>query len=112
MTPTPPASPQSTPGLSSKQRKTLRGMAHELKPIVQIGKSGLTESLMANLEEALEHHELLKVKFGDLKEHKKELSATICERLKCEVVGMIGHTVILFRRARDPEHRHIRIPKA
>ena len=96
--------------LTSAQRKYLRGLAHGLDPVVRIGKSGLTEGLYGELDEALESHELIKVRFVDWKDRKRELSGEIDDRLKCEQVGKIGHVVIFFRRARDPDKRRIRLP--
>ncbi len=97
--------------LTGKQKRYLRGLAHDLKPTVYIGKHGLTEALYESAEEALEHHELIKVKFVDFKEEKLELAAQIEERLDCESVGKIGHHVLFFRPARAPEHRQIKLPK-
>ena len=95
--------------LSGSQRKVLRGMAHNLKPVVQIGKHGLSEAVIESIEQALEDHELIKVKFGDLKDQKKAACAEVCERLRCEDVGTIGHVAIFFRHARDPEKRKIEL---
>ena len=98
--------------LTGKQKRFLRGLAHDLKPTVHIGKLGLTEALFESAEESLEHHELIKVKFVDFKDEKLELAAQIEQRLDCENVGKIGHHVLFFRQARTPERRHIRLPKA
>ncbi len=98
--------------LTGKQKRYLRGLAHDLKPTVHIGKHGLTEALFENAEEALEHHELIKVKFIDFKGEKLELAAQIEDRLDCENVGKIGHHVLFFRQARLPERRQIKLPKA
>ena len=54
--------------LTSKQRAYLRGEAQTIDPIVMIGKDGLTENVTAALDEALTHHELVKVKFQQYKE--------------------------------------------
>ncbi len=96
--------------LSGAQRKYLRGLAHGLKPVVQVGKSGITESLLASLEEALTSHELIKLKFVDHKEQRRELSAEIAERTDSEQVAMIGHVAVLYRPSREPEGRRIRLP--
>jgi len=96
--------------LSSAQRKYLRGLAHHLEPVARVGKSGLTEAFVGNLEEALESHELVKVRFADWKDRKRELSAEICERLECELAGMVGHVAMLYRPARDPDGRKIQLP--
>lgn len=95
--------------MTGTQRKTLRGMAHGLKPVVQIGKHGLTDAVIESIEQALEDHELIKVKFGDLKDQKKEACAEICDRLRCEDIGTIGHVAIFFRHARNPEKRKIEL---
>ena len=96
--------------LTSSQKKYLRGLAHHLEPVVRIGKAGLTEGLFEQLEEALESHELIKVKFVDWKDRKRELAAEIDQRLGCEQVGKIGHVVVFFRQGRDPENRRIELP--
>ena len=96
--------------LTSSQKKHLRGLAHHLEPVVRIGRGGLTEGLFDQLEEALESHELIKVKFVDWKDRKRELAAAIEERLGCRQVGKIGHVVIFYRPVRDPERRRIELP--
>ncbi len=96
--------------MTSSQKKRLRGLAHGLDPVVRIGAGGLTEGVFDQLDEALESHELIKVKFVDWKDRKRELAGEICDRLGCEMVGKIGHMVIFFRSARDPEKRRIELP--
>ncbi len=107
------ASTTSTPrsNLTSAQRKALRGMAHGLKPLVQLGRSGLGEGLLQNLDHALEQHELVKVRFLDFKDQKKVLCDEISGQLDCDRVGLIGHVAIFFRPARDPEKRRIDVNK-
>lgn len=100
----------SGPRLSGAQRKFLRGQAHHLRPLVHIGRNGLTESSLAQLEEGLADHELVKVKFLEFKDQKKELVERIEERLGAEAVGLIGHMAIFYRRQPDPEKRKIRLP--
>lgn len=102
--PTAPASE-----LDSTQRKALRGMAHSLKPLVHIGRAGLSDSVVDELDSALEHHELIKVKLVDLKDQKREIGEEIRRRLDAELVGTIGHVLVLFRQARDPERRQVEI---
>lgn len=98
--------------LSGKQKRYLRGLAHNLKPLAHIGKQGLSDAFLESLEETLEHHELVKVKFVDFKDEKPALAAQIETALDCENVGKIGHHVLFFRQARAPEHRQIRLPKS
>ena len=79
---------------------------------MRIGRRGLSEGVLANLEEALESHELIKIKFSDHRDAKRELSAEIDARLGSIQVGAIGHVVILYRQARDPEKRRLRLPSS
>ena len=67
--------------LTGAQRKYLRGLAHSLRPVVQAGKNGITPELLRAVDEALEHQELIKVKFVDFKEEKKELTEEIVDRV-------------------------------
>ena len=83
--------------LTGKQKSYLRGLAHSLNPVVQIGRNGLTDSALDQIDEALKKHELIKIKFIDWKDEKKEISEKICKELKCEICGSIGHVYIFYR---------------
>ena len=96
--------------LNSSQRQHLKGLAHHLKPVVQIGRNGVTDQLMAMVDTALNAHELIKLKFVDLQDQKKELSEELVLRSGSERVGMVGNTLVLFRRHTDPEKRKITLP--
>lgn len=101
------------PSLKGYQRKYLRGQAHALKPVVQVGQKGLTDAVIESVEEALDVHELVKVKFVDQKEkaQKASINEGIETRTGAEMVGMIGHTAIFYRQHSDPERRRIRVPE-
>jgi RNA-binding protein len=96
--------------LKGTQRKYLRGEAHHLKPLVLIGRNGINKQVIGSVDLALKDHELIKVKFGDFKEAKKEMSAEIAQNTKSEVVGIIGNIAILYRQNPEPEKRKIKIP--
>ncbi len=96
--------------LNGSQRRYLRGLAHHLKPLVLIGKAGLAESALSSLDRALEDHELIKVKFNEFKDRKKEISQEIAEKTNSETVGMIGHVVIFYREQPKEKKRKIRLP--
>ena len=98
--------------LTSHQNKYLRGLAHGLKPIVLVGKNGLTTDVIASVIAALETHELIKVKFIEHKEkaQKNELVDAICSQTRCFRAGMIGHTAILYRQASKVSRRKIILP--
>lgn len=93
--------------ITSTQRKRLRSLAHSLDPIVLIGKQGLTDTLVAATENALEAHELIKVRFNDFKREKREITAQLADKTGAELAGIIGHVAILYRQNEDPEKQKI-----
>jgi RNA-binding protein len=95
--------------LKGSQRTYLRGLAHSLKPVIQIGKNGLTPELIQAIREALQAHELIKIKFIEFKEERKSLSKTIEAETGAELVGLIGHVAIYYLQHPDPEKRKIPI---
>lgn len=98
--------------LKGYQKKHLRGLAHGLKPVVQVGREGLTAGIIRAVDEGLFSHELIKIKFNDIKEKglKEAIAADIVAKTGSVQVGMIGHTVILYRMQADPERRRIAVP--
>ncbi len=84
-----------------------------MKPVVLIGQKGCTDKVILAIRDALATHELIKVKFIDLKDkaRKSELLVSIEKQIKCETVGMIGHTAILYQEHNDPEKRRIKLPE-
>ena len=99
--------------LKGFQKKHLKGLAHSLKPVVQIGKEGLTEGVIRAVGDGLLQHELIKIKFVDFKdkEQKAELSREIEVKTQSDRIGMVGHTVILYRQQADPQKRKITLPQ-
>lgn len=85
--------------LSVKEKKALKAKAHHLNPIIIVGQKGLTQSVIAETEIALEHHELIKIKAN---QHSKEdceaYADQLCESLSAEYIGRIGKTLIIFRK--------------
>jgi len=99
---------QSGDTLSGTQRKHLRGVAHALKPVVVVGKAGLSDSLRAEADRTLDNHELIKVKLqGCDRRERKTVAAQLVEVLHASLVGLIGNVAILYRQQRDPERRRI-----
>lgn len=96
--------------LSSSQRKYLRGLAHPLNPVVMVGHGGVSESVMAEVEQALNVHELIKIRFHEFKDEKETLCAEIVKHSDAAVAGIIGHVAILYRPQRDLSKRRIRLP--
>ncbi len=101
---------QESSKLLGSDRRYLRSIAHHLQPVVHIGKTWVSENVLAEIDRALEQHELIKVRFLDFKEEKKTLSHTIATDTHSEMVGMVGHISMFYRQHPDPERRHIEIP--
>ena len=91
--------------LTEKQKKHLRREAHSLKPILQLGDKGVTDSFLQELDGALEHHELLKLKVraGD-RDVRDEIIAEIAAKTRCVLVSRVGNIAALYRpRRKDPK---------
>ncbi|MGJ8693758.1 MAG: ribosome assembly RNA-binding protein YhbY [Thalassotalea sp.] len=95
--------------LNKKQIQHLKGLAHSLKPVVQLGNNGLTEAVIAEIDYALSHHELIKVKIPtDDKETKALIVEAICREATATKIQVIGKTLIIFRQSTE---KKISIPK-
>ena len=95
--------------LTTKQIAHLRGLGQRLEPIVHIGQAGLTDALIASLNQALDDHELVKAKFFALKEQKKELAPQLAARTGSVLVHRVGNVVVLYRQQPDPAKRKIAV---
>ena len=96
--------------ITSKQRSFLRALAHELEPTVYIGKSGLTENIIKEMETGLECRELVKVKIQEGCElTPKETANELSDILKAEFVQAIGRKFTLYRESKD--HKQIELPR-
>ena len=90
--------------LTGKQRRHLRGLGHHLAPVVQIGKEGLSEAFVGAVEQALEDHELIKVKILETASvDRHEVADELAAATRSEVAQVLGYTILLYRpRAEDP----------
>jgi RNA-binding protein len=89
--------------LTNAQMRTLKARAQRLKAMLKIGKDGLSPQFLAALDDTLKHHDLVKVKFDDFKEQKKELSPQLAERSGSHLVTRVGNVVVLYRPKPEPE---------
>ena len=84
--------------LNASQKKNLRGQAHHLKPLVTVADKGLSESVVAELERALNDHELIKVKLRADRDLRKTWALSIAEQCKAELVQSIGQVACFYRK--------------
>lgn len=98
--------------ITSKQRAYLRKISHELEPIFQIGKDGVTDTLIKGVDEALEKREILKVHILESALlDTKETCNYMAQQLGAEPVQAIGNKFILYRRAEDVKKHRIELPR-
>jgi RNA-binding protein len=88
--------------ISSKQRSYLRGLANTMEPIFQVGKGGIEDSFLKQVEDALEARELIKLKvLNNSGITAREASDIICEEINCEGIQAIGSIFVLYKRSKN-----------
>ncbi len=98
--------------LNEHQKKFLRGRGHQLKPLIMVGDAGLSDSVLAEYESTLDHHELIKVRVrvGD-RDARDEIIKNLCDVSSAQLIQRVGNVALLFRQnlKKKPEKR-IRVP--
>ena len=95
--------------LTPTQRRVLRAQAHHLQPIVMIGNAGLSAAVKREIDLALRHHEIIKIKIAsDDRQAREQMLTEICDELAAAPVQKIGKTLIVYRAAEVPK---IEFPK-
>ncbi|HCJ94231.1 MAG TPA: RNA-binding protein [Sphaerochaeta sp.] len=97
--------------MNSAIRNFLRKRAHNMKPVVMVGKQGGDERVEKALDEALTSHELVKVRFQDFLDEVRPIAETLATSVGAEVVSVVGHVAILFRQNENPEEHVIHVPR-
>jgi RNA-binding protein len=93
--------------LTPREKKLIKKLSHDLKPLIRIGKNGVTPATIANIDRALKDHELIKIKYLEHKDQKKTLTRQIIEETGSELINQIGNTATLYRESPDPQKRNI-----
>lgn len=97
--------------LTGKQKRFLRAEAHHLTPIFQVGKGGVNEHMLLQINDALEARELIKIRILDnCEEEKHEVAEELARGTRSELVQLIGLTVVLYKESRN--NKKIVLPKA
>ncbi|MEM9463121.1 MAG: ribosome assembly RNA-binding protein YhbY [Myxococcota bacterium] len=96
------------PTISTRARSHLRSLAHSLRPVVQVGAEGLSESLVQATDQALGEHELIKVKLGQgFAGERKQAARELAEATRADLTQVIGRVIVLYRPrpADDPRNK-------
>ncbi|WP_367565703.1 ribosome assembly RNA-binding protein YhbY [Lacrimispora sp.] len=98
--------------MTSKQRSYLKGLAMNIDPVFQIGKSSLTPEITAAIAEALEARELIKITvLKNCLDDGSSIASVLSERTHSEVVQVIGRRIVLYKQAKEESKRKIVLPK-
>jgi RNA-binding protein len=97
------------PALTGKQRRHLRSLGHHLPPVVHLGKQGLTDGIVAAVDQALADHELVKIRVGtECPDDRNDVADRLAPAVKGEVAQVLGRTILVYRR--HPKEPKIRLP--
>jgi RNA-binding protein len=94
--------------LTNPQIRKLKALSQRLEPMLKVGKAGLSEGFLKTVNEVLEQHELVKIKFAEFKEQKKELAPLLAEKTSSHLILRVGNVVVLYRQNPNPEHQRIK----
>ncbi|MBC8096706.1 MAG: YhbY family RNA-binding protein [Akkermansiaceae bacterium] len=83
--------------LGNPQIRKFKATAQRLEPMFKIGKAGLSEGFVRSVSEALDQHELVKIKFVEFKEEKKELAPSLAEKTSSHLIMRVGNVMVLHR---------------
>ncbi len=92
--------------LKGKQRSQLKKLAHNIKPMLQIGKNGVSDEFLKQLDNSLELHELIKISVLENSDRDmKEIANTLVEKLDCEFVSSVGFKLVVYRESSTLERK-------
>jgi RNA-binding protein len=86
--------------------RDLKSRSQKLKPVIHVGHEGISDALLAALDQALADHGLVKVRFTDHKSERKQLASDLATRTSARQILLVGHTVTLYRTPATKQDRH------
>jgi RNA-binding protein len=84
--------------LTNAEIRKLKARAQHLEPMFKVGKAGLSEGFVKSVEESLNHHDLVKIKFVEFKDEKKTLAPALAEKTSSHLIMRVGNVAVLYRR--------------
>jgi RNA-binding protein len=91
--------------LTNAEKRDLKARAQRLEPVVKLGHGGMSDAFLRSMEEALTLHGLVKMKFADFKEEKKELAPQIAERTGSTIIMQVGNVAVFYRPKPEAEEQ-------
>ena len=88
--------------LSNAEIRQLKATAQRMKATFKVGKQGLSPQFLQGIDAALQHQELIKVKFDEFKDQRKPLARELAEKTESHLVTLVGHVAVLFRAKPEP----------
>jgi RNA-binding protein len=85
--------------LTNPEKRELKARAQRLDPLLRLGHAGATEAFLKSLDEALDLHQLVKVRFAEFKEQKKARAPELAEKTRSELIMRVGNVAVYFRAA-------------
>ena len=98
--------------LSNPQLRRFKAAAQLLEPMLKVGKAGLSDDFVRSVDEALSQHELVKIKFAEFKEQKKELAPQLAEKTASHLIMRVGNVMVLHRPKPEGQPAKPEMPKA
>ena len=83
--------------LNNSQLRRFKAAAQHLEPMLKVGKAGLSDGFIRSVDDALSQHELVKIKFAEFKEQKKELAPLLAEKTASHLIMRVGNVLVLHR---------------
>lgn len=94
--------------ITAQERAKLKSLANSLRDLVYLGKEGLTENVIEQINDNLYAHELIKIKAQrNIPEPITKLAREICDACKCELVGVIGNKILVYKPTDKPKFAHL-----
>jgi len=95
--------------LTNPQIRKLKALAQRLEPALRLGRAGLSDAFLGAVNDELDRQELIKLRFEELKEQRKELAPQIAAKTRSHLVWIVGHVAVFYREQADPEKRKVHI---
>jgi RNA-binding protein len=98
--------------LTNPQIRKLKATAQLMEAMLKVGKAGLSEGFVRTVSQALDQHQLVKIKFAEFKEQKKELAPKLAEQTNSHLVMRVGNVMVLYRPMAEPAGETVANPPA